>query len=262
MKHLCGTLPDRPVTRFSDAVAANYGSAKALPAPGTGRVLAVPSPRRIQFAPACLGYSGAEIIDAAHGNVITASAIGIWREARRRQGLIENIDEGTRTEYMIDGLIHRGWDHYKEGEDTDPVEAGRGAAPAGDDLASELDAYDHRGTTITHYRIFELDALSDATDRGLGVSGAFGLKEPFFNLKPNEVATAAHMGGEQNGHAVRIVRVWKMPGGRYRALGQNHWPDPWGGAHDPEGQYWPWCFLIDEDALVGAWDLYALEVAH
>ena len=275
MKHLCGAIPDRPSSRKRDA---SISLRRVLGELGV-RQYALDNQAMAQFltwirrqgGPSCVGQLLAEWVDATTRTVPWASAVSLWREARRRQGQIENILAGTRIEYAVEGLIHRGWDDYEPGEEQDETEAGMDAPPAGDDLRDELFAHD-KHQHGKHYRIADvreqdiLDSVDAALALGFGVGGGFGLKDPFFGFQgdPNqteELLDATYIGGFANGHALRIYGRFVSQQGDRCYLVQNSWGTSWGGTYNPAtGQWDRGCFAARGAVIADAWDLHVFEV--
>lgn len=266
MLPLTGLAPDRPETRERDASERPYAGVLELGGAGPVQPIAW---IRDQRRPSCVGQSLAAPIDAVLGAPPWASAVSIWREARRRQGRIEQINEGTRFEYALEGLALRGWDNYRWDEEDDAVEAGLGAPPAGDDLADELDAFDRRAPNMQRWRIVGVgadlpDGVEDAVRNGLGVVIGTGLRQPFFEYRSSPdlkdaILGPEFVGGNSNGHGMRIAGIdWRD--GRRVFLLQNSWGVDFGGCHLPNGQWQPGCCWVSEAVIVDAWDLHAFEV--
>jgi hypothetical protein len=293
MNFLTGALPDREIARDRDLIDFNFARTTSpaklvFPASETDFVQVIPAIRSQPLFPNCVGQTGAEWIDAlidvqlldrlAAGELACqpqiglqhASGVSIWREARRRQGALEQIDIGTRFEYAVEGLVERGWDPYREGEDTDEEEAGKGADPAGDDLEDEMDAADHRVSKhLARYRILGfgsrvLDSIDEALRRGLGVGIGTFLAQPFMDYvgDPNRIDVI--LGPEffachANAHAQRVVGR-AIGYGRRKYLLQNHWGTNWGGCHLPDGTWQPGCSWVDESVIVGANDIHVMQI--
>lgn len=208
--------------------------------------------------PSCLGQACIAAVDAQTPvGAPPGSGIGVWRDAHRRQGMIEAVDMGTRPEYALASLVERGWDNRHANEELDPKERGLKAPPAGDTLSDELTAAD-RDHRIASYRLHGCDDLDDALAARVGIVGCFGTRQAFETLKPDEVATGTHLGGSNNGHAMRIAGRVVIAGLR-RYLITNSWGKFWGGCH--VGDLWlPGYFLADEEVVDDAWDLIAIKL--
>lgn len=280
MNYLTGALPDRHESRERDESEFNFsGTVAAYHVAHASASDFVQPVRRITEQPRypnCVGQSLAAIVDALRpvrpdeAVKIYASGVSIWREARRRQGLIEVIELGTRLEYAIDGLITRGWDPYREGEDWDDEEAGKGAPLAGDDLADEMAAFDNRlPSDIRRYRILGLgsgvlDAVDEALRRGWGVGIGTGLLPPYFSHartpdQPEMVLGLEHMSGHKDNHAQRVAGRADY-NGRRKYVVQNSWGADFGGCHAPDGTWLPGCVWVDEDVILGAHDIHVAEI--
>lgn len=216
--------------------------------------------RRRQYNwPACGGDGTSAMVEVVFPELPRSSAVGHWREARRRLGLdISDLSQGTTPGSLFAGLVERGWDDWREGEDRDRREAGVHAAPAGDRLADELLAHDRRHLVDRHV-IGPLRELEDAIAAGAGVGISVGVRDPFFALKWDEIATEHHIGGNDNGHMLRVVGLVTIKGRRV-AIADNWWDEPsnpWGGC-TVEGLNLEGHCLLDEDVIRNAWAIWAI----
>ena len=279
MIYLCGAHPDRQSSRDRDKTDFNFVNSKHEAVLGASYSTDTDFVHPIYWIgsqpkfPDCVGETCSEIVGAAFpADSPRPSGVSIWREARRRQGEIEIIDEGTRLEYAFEGLVMRGWDPYRPGEETDDVEAGKGAAPAGDDLGDEMFAYDKRlNQNVQRFRILGvgsdiLDQVVEVLRRGptwgLGV-GMF-LADKFFDVVgdpngPDDALDESFFAGDKNGHAMRPAGM-RVRNGELEILLQNHWTVAWGGCRLPDGTWQPGCVWVSGKALVGANDIHALQV--
>lgn len=195
------------------------------------------------------------------------SAVSIWREARRLQGRLERIDQGTRIEYGLTGLVARGWDPYREGEDRDPDEAGKQ-----DDLADELFADDKRYGQYKRWRVrgerkARVDQVVSALVGSFGVVIGCFLRPEFFAQREHDRALGFEsFGGGENSHAMRVFGVRYRDGRRHFAV-QNSWGTGWGGIYiepgDGEKIFRPGCCWVDEFVLGDSGvthDIHCLEV--
>jgi hypothetical protein len=263
LKCFTGLVPDRWQERESDRkllFSGSYTSYEPVIQPVQDLLI------RYQSFPSCAGESLAACIDAIEGDDTTASGISIWREARRRQGRIEQIDEGTRLQYAVSGLIFRGWDPYQPGEEDDFEEAGLGAPDAGDDLFDEMFADDHRAAGWIRYRIMydQGDRVDGALSlpQTMGVVIGTGTREAFQRFRgdinqADVILDTDHLGGDHDGHAMRIAGRFYQ-GGRRTYLLQNSWSRQWGGCHLPDGTFLPGCCWVDERVLQSAWDIHVI----
>ena len=273
-ERLTGAHPDRPESRDRDRVDFNFADAKY------GQVIA--QAPDVEFAqtiawirdqprfPDCVGESIAAYVDSLLPGMPWASAVSIWRDARRRQGRVELIELGTRIEYGIESLVERGWDQYRPGEELDEEEAGKGAAPAGDDLGDEMFAHDTRlPKSLVRYRIIGfgaalLDAIDEALRRGFGVVIGVSLRDPFLSHvqapeQRDQVLGLDYLGGGKNNHAMRVIGRGVYDG-RRRYLIQNSWSRDWGGCRAPDGMWLPGCVWVDEASIIVAHDVHVLQV--
>jgi hypothetical protein len=270
---LTGALPDRSTSREIDRIDFNFANA-ASPDGVRGASGVVIQPmawlRDQPKFPACVGESVAAFIDSKLDAAPWSSGVSIWRDARRRQGRIEQIDIGTRIEYAFESLVKRGWDPYRPGEELDDEEAGKGAPLAGDDLDDEMFAYDKRlPKGLARYRILGfgsavLDAVDEALRRDFGVIIGTFLAPAFLvhartEEQPEMILGASFFAGDANSHAMRVRGTWVVKGRRVYLI-QNSWSRAFGGCRTPDGVWQPGCVLVDEAVIVAAHDRHVLEL--
>lgn len=254
-RHLCGTAPDSHATRQLDRqrrpwrMTGSTAGESILQAPSKWR-------REQGQRPSCGGQTASALIEVVFPEFPRASAVDLWRGARRRLGFdLDDLDRGTKWSAILAELDLRGFDDWNPGEDEDPREGGRGAPPAGDNLRDEMRASDRRGL-VDYQRLFTLDEIDDALAAGAGVGASFGTRDAFDDLGFGEIADTHHLGGSSGGHAMRLLaRI--MVGGRRIYVTANWWGDRWGGCA-VEGLMLPGHCLIDESAVDRAWDVLAL----
>jgi hypothetical protein len=216
-----------------------------------------------QSFPSCVGNSLGAVIESKVGYKI--SSVGIWRDARRRQGCIEQL-QGTRFEYGIESLMRRGYDHYESGEETNPDEM---TQP--DDLDSEMDAFDRRDPNLDHYRIDTewdtdkmLASIDTALQSGMGVVFGTGVGQEYINYQPRSPSEEKIIGtdllGSGGGHAQRIFAVKRLPGGSKLYGVQGSWSEFWGGMTLLTGQWQTGCCWVKSDVLMMAWDIHVLKL--
>jgi hypothetical protein len=273
---LTGALPDRAASRDRDRSEYNFANTTGVHVATYASAIAFVQPmawvRDQPVFPDCVGESKAAFIDSRLPGPPWASGVSIWRDARRRQGKIEQIDIGTRIEYAVDSLVERGWDPYRAGEETDDVEAGKGAAAAGDDLDDELFAHDTRlPEGLARYRIIGfgssvLDAVDEALRRDFGVIIGTFLTDAFLSHRrtpdqPDVVLGKEYFAGFRNSHAMRL-RGRAIFGGRRAYLIQNSHGPSFGGCRAPDGIWQPGCVWVDEAVIEAAHDKHVLELPN
>jgi hypothetical protein len=210
--------------------------------------------------PSCVGQTFAAGVDASllragKSAPPWCSAVDLWKDARRRQGRLDHVLDGTRAEFAIEALIRRGWSAYQLGEDA-------GSASKDDDkpdLDRELFADDRRMPTVTHYDIGpgsdRVERVVAALQRGYVVGLGTGVRHRFFNPPRDTVLDDEYLGGNVNGHEMRVVGyVADMDG----FLLQNSWGEAWAG-FELDRPY-RGCCLVSLDVVEQAWDIDALEV--
>jgi hypothetical protein len=211
----------------------------------------------------CVGESLGAVLEAKVGYKV--SSIGIWRDARRRQGRIEDL-VGTRFEYGIESLMRRGWDRYESGEETNPDEMTKP-----DDLDSEMDAHDNREPDLEHFRVDTewnseklLASIESALSAGLGVVFGTGVQDAYQSYAPHGSADERIIGtdwlGDGPGHAQRIFTYRKLPGGEKQYGVQGSWTEFWGGMTTLTGQWQRGCCWVKADVLLLAWDIHVLKL--
>lgn len=263
---LCGALPSRETTTNAYRVGAPFRPAAVSELPADGLApRALELRLRGQGGPYCVGEGcGGECERQCPPH--DPSGASIWREAHRQQGMIEEIDRGTRIEYGIAAIEGRGYsDPWRQGEDSDTEEWGLNATAAGDDLADELSAYATAHHTIDHATIWGFGAdlhrqLQLAIAGGQGIICATGLRSQFFSLGPDEVATLEHIGGEANGHCMLIVGWRLASNGKPEFLLRNSW-NTWGGA-TVNGRFYPGLFWCSAEAVNTFWEFHLLRVVQ
>lgn len=213
--------------------------------------------RNQRSTPSCVGQAvaaGAEAITGFDG-----SAINLWTDCRRRQGDLTDPGNGTTAETAIDSLIKRGLDPYE------PFEEDRSREQLSEmpSLVSELEADDNRlRVDVTRYILTgtvarQRLAIVDALNQGYAVLWATGVKDPFFGIGFDQVATAAYVGANYNGHEMRIVGY---DAANDWLLIQNSWGQEWGGCIFL-GTIYPGCFKIQAKAAIeGAWDTLVVDL--
>ena len=271
MTHLTGLAPDREATRRAQSIMSPFvrnisdgprSIETMVTAYGLSAQQSIYSIHE-QQQPSCLGEALAACIEAKVK--LRVSAIGIWREARRRQGKLEEIT-GSRIEYGLEGLVFRGWDPYEPGEELNLDEMLRN-----DDLDSEMAAFDNKEPDLEFHRIdtdrttsavlFDIDAALKA---GCGVVVGSGITQSYMNYHASSPASERvlgtdAMGGDQNGHAQRIFAMRLMPDGTRQYGVQGSWGVNWGGMTLADGTWQPGCCWVKQEVLLGVWDIHTVK---
>jgi hypothetical protein len=215
-----------------------------------------------QLFGSCAGEALGACIEAKVGYRV--SSIGIWRDARRRQGKIDLLT-GTRLEYCIESLMRRGFDRYESGEESNTDEMTKP-----DDLDSEMDAFDQRDPDLEHSRINTnwpsstiLDALDNAIDAGHSVVFGTGVQQGYMDYyarssKEERVVGPDWLSGDSAGHAQRIFARRVLTGGERQYGVQGSWSPNWGGMTLLTGQWQPGCCWVRSEVLLVAWDIHVL----
>lgn len=265
---LCGALPSRKGTTKAYRKLRSFRAGAVVGAPADHVVSNALTLRlRNQGSGYCVGEGiGRDI--AQQAPQYDPSGASIWREAHRQQGRIEDIYSGTRIEYGIRAIEDRGYsDPWRPGEDSDPREWGLDATAAGDDLADELAAYDTAADRIEHETIWGFgDAMysclqSAMLEHDCGIVIATGLREAFFDLGPDQVATLDHIGGDLNGHCMGIYGWRTEANGKLSFLLANSWGPHWGGA-TVNGVMRPGLFWCSSEAVNVFWECHRLRVVR
>lgn len=206
--------------------------------------------------PSCVGQAFAAGIDALLlKRQPWASAVDIWRDARRRQGNLEGVLSGTRAEYAIQSIIRRGWSPYKSDDDSRSIDLDDDAQGS---LLDELHAHDTRQIGAAHYAIRSerVARTIEVLRRGAVVCGGWGLRDSFFRPKLDQVLTPDAMNSGRNGHEMRIFAY----DAERRAFAlQNSWGQFWTSCVI-RGKRYAGCGLITEEALESAWDIDVIEL--
>lgn len=225
--------------------------------------------------PSCTGQSLSSGIEP-HVNT-RLSAVDLWTDARRREGRLEDPTAGTYIEDAIESVIRRGVSKYVAGEDyRDWAEDQQIATQQ-----QELDADKRRiSVTAVHRTIngWRAPQLVDALWRGYACSIGAGLKEKYFTLWFDAIADETCIGGDDNGHAQRVIGYIAPDDTRFPEAWRNcfiilnSWPR-WGGlvltcpVTRTDGFVLPAGFILDQCTLVPAhviedhiWTADALQV--
>lgn len=208
--------------------------------------------------PSCVGQSLAACVDALDPRAAgpRCSAVDLWTDARRRQGDLEGVHDGTRAEYGIESLLRRGWSPMVDGEDGRP-EAEDAKLSS---LAAELAAFDHRFTGAKHFAILgnRVQQTISALHAGFGVVFGTGVRDHYFSAPADVVLGLDYLGGDDNGHEQRVVG-WVQE--RRAFLVQNSWGPGWGGCV-VNGEALLGCALVSPEVIATAWDIDAIEVTR
>lgn len=222
-------------------------------------VQSVPRVRDQSATPSCVGQAIAAAVHALLG--FDGSAINVWIDARRRDGNLDRADYGTYIESAIESLIKRGLDPFQPGEENQLASEYTQMPDLEEELAADdlrlrptVERYITTGT-LAKQRL----AIVDALKSGKAVLWATGVKEPFFSLRKNQVATMDHVGADYNGHQMRVFLYDHLTD----LFGvQNSWTRDFAGITF-EGVEYPGCFWIEAKALIdGQWDTMILEMVR
>lgn len=247
-----GWNPDPPLQVLEDTRSARYtgiglGGIEVTEIDGGVEqpVRVVRDQRRLR---SCSGQALASVIDAARPRARPASAIGIWREGRRLAGALRELC-GAHLSYCAQGLVDRGVESARPGEDADEAAALRPAS-----IDAELEAADHRVPGAARARIVEegadrVDAVEDAIAKGYGVVFGTNITQAFEGFvmlaarghrRETMVVAQPFLAAPQGDpHAMRIVAVRRRMGRREFRL-VNSFAITW--AFD--GQLW-----VDEEVI-------------
>ncbi len=228
--------------------------------------------------PSCVGQAYAAGIEPHLQRRL--SAVGLWTDARRRQGDLANATIGSYSQVAIESLIRRGVHPYVEGEDERPTEQDTQIADLEDELAADscrLSAsFEHRSLSEgTRTR-----SACDALQRGYAVAVGDGVRAPYCDMGLDQVADADHLNDpDHNGHEQRVFAFIHPDDTRFPATHrncfayQNSWGRDWGGFRVPcditctdgtlvqAGSIMYGCALVPASVLERAWDCDALQVS-
>lgn len=247
-----GLLPRRPETR-------DRLRAEARRECGTVRgtvVQPIPFIRDQRGKPSCVGQAVAACVDAVMGKPPWASAVDIWVDARRRQGNLEGILDGTRSEFAIESLIRRGWSSYVTGED-------RRTSDKDDELPGllrELQATDRRMLQLRHRCLFgdRSQQVIAALHAGHGVILSGGSRPAYHRPPKNTVLGLDYRSGASGGHCERIAGY---DADRDAFLVQGSWGTLWTWC-EVAGKRYEGCCLVSRGVIEEAWDVDVLEVVR
>lgn len=259
MTRTFGCLPrsDRAKSAFmcgaphEDTQAAPYGSV----------VQRIAFLRNQRMKGSCVGQAVTSYVDASGVLDIYASGVDVWIDARRRQGNIEGVLDGTRSEYAIESLIYRGVTEWSPNDDIQPIE--EDARLPG--LAQELQADAHR-LAVQHYTLPQNGrrsiAIRQALQENRGVVFGTGVSESYCDLPYNHVVTPRELDPRytDRGHEQRVFAY-------FDELGLFGVVNSWGiwGGFTLSGNYagnYPGCCLVEPTCLENAWDVDILSVTR
>jgi hypothetical protein len=210
---------------------------------------------------------------------VDLSGVGLWTDARRRQGDLLDADTGTDFDHAIASLIHRGVESYVPGEETRSVEEDTQLA----ELSQELQADDRKfSIDVERFSIpcsgTALSTIADALANRMAVVFGAGVRYAYETLGKDEIATPDMLNSPSNGHEQGIVAV--IAGDdrgfpeeqRGTFLIQNSWDVTWGGytlpvsvrcadgTRLPAGTVFPGCVLATRETIIGLWDIDAFQI--
>lgn len=208
------------------------------------------------------------------------SAVGLWTDARRRQGDLRDADTGTYSEMAIESLIRRGVHPYVEAEDERPTREDTQIADLEDELAADPNripaSFEHR--TLSEGQ--RTASVCDALQRGYVVANGDGVKDPYFNIGLDQVADSNYLNEpNRNGHEQRVSAFIHPDDTRFPSnhrncfVYQNSWGRAWGGFRVPcditctdgsvilGGTILHGCALVRASVLEHAWDCDTLQVS-
>lgn len=205
--------------------------------------------------PSCVGQAFAAGVDVRIKVSPWCSAVDVWRDARRRQGSLESVMDGTRAEYAIASLINRGFSPYKKDEDARDVSKDDDSKGT---LADEMFAHDKRQIGVVNYDISvsRIASIIAALKLDYVVGIGVGVRDPFYRPPYNKVLGPEYLGGNSSGHEMRIFGYVAE---RKAFVLQNSWGIGWGGVV-VEGIGRAGCCLVSEEVIEEAWDIDALEI--
>ena len=204
----------------------------------------------------CVGQALASGIHAILG--IDVSATQIWTGARRREGELENIHEGTHVSAAVEEITRRGIAQYTKGEESD-----WNSFSARPSLKDELLADDQRiGRALDHHvTVGSVDAqrtaIADALNRDRVVVWSTGVTDAYCEHRADTLVTDAEVGATSDGHAQRVF-AWFPAIDCFGVV--NSWGKNWAGfARD--GADYHGCVLVPAATLIRrAWDIWIVQV--
>lgn len=209
------------------------------------------------------------------------SGVGLWTDARRIQGNLNDPDTGTDFLTALKSLQTRGVEQYVPGEETRSIEEDIRIAP----LEEELQADDVRISVSAEHRVIPAGdgafvSVCDAVQHNMAVCSGMGVRPKFDRVSWGQILDGSFVDDPfRNGHEMGIVATIAGDDSRFpvehRAcfLLQNSWGKGWGGYTLPcdvrstrgellpKGTRFPGAALVRKSALESVWDIDALQIA-
>ena len=216
----------------------------------------------------CAAATVASVVEAARGySDPYVDLSDLYRECLRLDGTLATPDAGTYPATAARVLIERG---YVLRAGNDVVLSTDQQVETADDA---LDAADLETPTTTHQAIDPADSAAVAqvcsdlvADVGVATGGGTTSVLDRYRGVPDgapiddvPLGTEA-LGGDDGGHALRILGYWVHPTHGLLFLYVNSWGVAWGGCHRPDGTWLPGCFWGTADTLGTRWNVDALRI--
>lgn len=237
------------------SAAMQYG--RRYPESAPPRSVVQPMTPRVQGeTPSCVGQLVAACCDVVVGD--KCSGIGIWTDARRRDGHLDDPSVGTYVSSAIMSVTKRGVHPERPGEIEDVASHTRLAT-----IEDELEADDNRVAELADHHVLagtvdeQREQLVAALTLGKGVGWTTGVSEEFFRHPANVVVSSDEVGRPNNGHALRAFAYCAATDS---VLLQNWWTLRWAGVRIFDRDY-PGCCLVPMSLLVAAaWETWVLDL--
>jgi hypothetical protein len=266
-----GLLPDTKESRVEDAIRRRFKPRMGVSA-GTEWIVKTPKFIRDQaMTESCAGQSVAAAVDGQIKGPPWCSARSLWLDSLRRDGLPPDSNFGTKFSYILTSLTERGWDPYRENEDSSPLPTDWQHTES---LEDEMFAADHRQPgKILRSRIVEENddrvkvVASALADPKTEVVYGGGTRTPYINFRgdtssPAQILDTRYLGGFDGGHGRRLIGFYRNPSnGEFVFIEQNSWGEHWGGCLLPSGRWLYGCCLVSKQVVIEAWDVHVLELA-
>ena len=223
--------------------------------------------------PSCCGESMMAMFEVALPSHPRLSGVRAWTDARRREGCLSKLEEGTYPHLVVESAQWMGPCPYVHGEETSREMATHIELPH-----EGVQAFDLRQKNVsqTHITVNPSDIdVHEIIRRAMMLGWQFQLCTGTTDLyqrrgpeEANDPAGLDELSGSYGGHAQRIAGWIDQEGDKFCYLVQNSWGEDWGGTYavlnvDDSRMTWlPGCCLVEPVVLQKAWEINGLLIGR